>query len=138
MAWIQREISLPPYQKGCHPITHEVLSALPELEKFQIGLLNIFIRHTSASLTLNENADPDVPADLEKVMNCLAPEDFPYAHTIEGPDDMPAHLKTSLTDASLNNSHQLRPALPGYLAGHFSLGAPTTIVGTSDYANHKW
>ena len=101
MAWIQREIRLPPYQKGCHPVTHEVLAALPELEKFQIGLLNVFIRHTSASLTLNENADPDVPADLEKAINSLAPEDFPYTHTIEGPDDMPAHLKVALTDASL-------------------------------------
>jgi secondary thiamine-phosphate synthase enzyme len=101
MAWIQREIKLPPFRKGCHPITREVLAALPELKQFQIGLLNVFIRHTSASLTLNENADPDVPDDLERAINSLAPEDFPYAHTVEGPDDMPAHLKTSLTDASL-------------------------------------
>lgn len=101
MAWIQREIKLPSHKKGCHPITREVLAALPELGQFQIGLLNIFIQHTSASLTLNENADPDVPDDLERAMNSLAPEDFPYAHTIEGSDDMPAHLKTSLTDTSL-------------------------------------
>ena len=101
MAWIQREIKLPPFRKGCYPITREVLAALPELEQFQIGLLNVFIRHTSASLTLNENADPDVPIDLEKAIDSLAPENFPYAHTVEGPDDMPAHLKTSLTDASL-------------------------------------
>ena len=101
MAWIQREIKLSPLKKGCHPITSDILAALPELEQFQIGLLHIFIRHTSASLTLNENADPDVPADLEKAINSLAPESFPYAHTVEGPDDMPAHLKASLTDVSL-------------------------------------
>lgn len=67
----------------------------------KIGLCNIFLQHTSASLTINENADPDVPIDLARVLDTLARENFPYRHTTEGPDDMPAHVKTSLTDSSL-------------------------------------
>jgi secondary thiamine-phosphate synthase enzyme len=98
VAWLQREIQLPGFTQGCHPITREVVAALPELADFKVGLLHVFIQHTSASLTLNENADPDVPADLQRVMDSLAPEGFPYAHTVEGRDDMPAHVKVSLTD----------------------------------------
>jgi len=71
------------------------------LRRIQAGLLHVFIQHTSASLTINENADPDVPADLERSFNALAPEDFPYAHTCEGPDDMPAHVKSCLLGSSL-------------------------------------
>ncbi len=102
MVWIQREISLPPFSRGCHPITRHVLEALPELERLKVGLLNVFLRHTSASLTLNENADPDVPDDLERALNRVAPEDAPYLHTIEGRDDMPAHVKCSLLGCSVN------------------------------------
>jgi secondary thiamine-phosphate synthase enzyme len=74
---------------------------LPELVNFEMGLLHAFLQHTSASLTINENADPDVPADLESSLSVIAPEDFPYRHTIEGPDDMPAHVKTSLLGSSV-------------------------------------
>lgn len=101
MSWLQREIQLPAVGQGCHPITREIVAALPELRRFKIGLLHVFIEHTSASLTLNENADPDVPADLQRVFDSLASEEFPYYHTIEGRDDMPAHVKTSLTGCSL-------------------------------------
>ena len=92
-AWIQRTIELPPHSRGFHLITQEVLAALPELEQIETGLLHVFMQHTSASLTINENADPDVPADLESSFSSIAPEDFPYRHTCEGPDDMPAHVE---------------------------------------------
>jgi secondary thiamine-phosphate synthase enzyme len=82
-------------------ITRHVVEALPELADVKTGLLHVFIQHTSASLSINENADPDVPVDLGRVLDRLAPEDFPYRHTVEGPDDMPAHVKASLTDNSL-------------------------------------
>ncbi len=101
MTWIQREISLPAFPQGCHQITREIVDALPELKQVKVGLLHLFLQHTSASLTLNENADPDVPRDLERLLGTLASESFPYRHTIEGPDDMPAHAKTSLTDSGL-------------------------------------
>ena len=101
MPWFQREISLPRQPRGFHLITDDVLAALPELEQIRAGLLHVFIQHTSASLSINENADPDVPADLESSFNAIAPEDFPYRHTCEGPDDMPAHVKASLLGSSL-------------------------------------
>lgn len=101
MVWLQREIQMPAVRQGCHPITREVIAALPELKQIKIGLLHLFIQHTSASLTLNENADPDVPIDLQRMLDSVVPEEFPYSHTIEGPDDMPAHVKTSLTDSSV-------------------------------------
>lgn len=101
MVWLQRDLQLPPLGPGVHPISREILAALPEIATLKVGLLHVFILHTSASLTLNENADPDVPEDLHRALDALAPEDFPYAHTMEGPDDMPAHVKTSLTDSSL-------------------------------------
>ena len=102
MSWLQRDVQLPPLAQGCHPITRLVVEALPELSKIKVGLLHVFVQHTSASLTINENADPDVPADLTRGLAALVPEDFPYQHTIEGPDDMPAHLKTSVTDSALS------------------------------------
>jgi secondary thiamine-phosphate synthase enzyme len=101
VAWLHREISLPAYPKGVHSISRQILEALPELEKIQIGLLHVFIKHTSASLTINENADPDVLVDLDRVMDTVAVEDFPYYHREEGPDDMPAHVKSSLFGCSL-------------------------------------
>jgi len=102
MAWIQRNVALTSRTRGCHLITREVLAALPELAKFRVGLLQVFIQHTSASLTINENADSDVRHDLESSLNALAPEDFPYVHTLEGPDDMPAHVKASLMGSSVS------------------------------------
>lgn len=101
MAWVHRTIELEPKSRGFNLVTQEVLSALPELLAFDVGLLHVFIQHTSASLTINENADPDVPADLESSLSAIAPENFPFRHTCEGPDDMPAHVKSSLLGSSL-------------------------------------
>lgn len=100
--WIQRQISLPAVSRGCHLVTRHIVDALPELRDFRVGLLHVFIQHTSASLTINENADPDVRVDLETAINIIAPENMPFVHTIEGPDDMPAHVKSSLFGASLS------------------------------------
>ena len=98
MSWLQREIRLDPRPRGFHLITREVVGALqPELSEVQAGLLHLFIRHTSASLTLNENASPDVRRDFDAFFDDVVREDAPYwTHTMEGPDDMPAHIKASL------------------------------------------
>ena len=101
MSWFQKQMTLKPRARGFHLITSEVVESLPEIANVRVGLLQVFIRHTSASLTINENADSDVPRDLESSLNTLAPEDFPYVHTIEGPDDMPAHVKASLMGSSV-------------------------------------
>jgi secondary thiamine-phosphate synthase enzyme len=93
---------LPAFSRGFHLITREVLAALPELPNIEVGLLHVFLQHTSASLTINENADPDVPADLESSLSALVPEEFPYRHTSEGPDDMPAHVKAMLLGSSVS------------------------------------
>ena len=100
--WIQKQISLAPRSRGCHLVTREVLQQFPELAQFRVGILHVFIQHTSASLTINENADADVRHDLESSLNAIAPEDFPYVHTLEGPDDMPAHVKASLMGSSVS------------------------------------
>jgi secondary thiamine-phosphate synthase enzyme len=96
MPWTQRNLTLTAHERGFHLITREIINALPELARVSVGLLHVFIQHTSASLTINENADPDVPVDLESSFSAIAPEDFPYQHTMEGPDDMPAHVKAAL------------------------------------------
>lgn len=101
MSWFQHQLTLPAYRRGFHLITRQVVEAIPELSSIQVGLLHVFIRHTSASLTINENADPDVQTDLESSFNAIAPEDFPYVHTCEGPDDMPAHVKASMLGSSV-------------------------------------
>lgn len=101
MAWYQHQLVLPAYRRGFHQITRHVLDGIPEVRTIRIGLLQVFIQHTSASLTVNENADPDVPRDLEASFNDIAPEEFPYVHTCEGPDDMPAHVKNSLLGCSV-------------------------------------
>ncbi len=102
MAWYQRRLELPAYRRGFHLITHHVAAGMPELANVKIGVFHVFIQHTSASLTINENADSDVPVDLERSMNAIAPEDFPYVHTMEGPDDMPAHVKAALLGSSVS------------------------------------
>ena len=102
MPWMQRQIALSARSRGFHLITGEVLAAVPEVKGLGVGLLHVFIRHTSASLTINENADSDVRHDLESSLNAIAPEDFPYVHTIEGPDDMPAHVKAALLGSSVS------------------------------------
>lgn len=99
--WVQKTLSLSPRRRGCHLITSNVESALPELADCQVGLLHLFLQHTSASLCINENADPDVRADLEMALNEVAPETLPYRHTLEGPDDMPAHVKAALVGTEL-------------------------------------
>src|SRR5918912_4085347 len=100
--WLQREITLRPRPRGFHLVTREVLEAVPEIQRLQVGLLHVFIRHTSASLTLNENASPDVRADFNAWFDAVVPEDAAYwTHTVEGPDDMPAHIKASLLGPSL-------------------------------------
>src|SRR5919202_5482682 len=99
--WFQREITLRPRPRGFHLVTGEIESAVPELRDLRIGLAHLFIRHTSASLTLNENASPDVRRDFETWMNDAVPERFAWTHTLEGADDMPAHVKASLMGPSL-------------------------------------
>jgi secondary thiamine-phosphate synthase enzyme len=101
MPWYQQEIRLPAFRRGFHLITDEVCAAVPELREITIGLMHVFILHTSASLSINENADPDVPRDLETAFNLIAREDLPYRHTMEGPDDMPAHVKASMLGSSV-------------------------------------
>jgi secondary thiamine-phosphate synthase enzyme len=99
--WFQTEIQLPSFSRGLHPITHIVLDAVPEIAGVHVGLLHVFLKHTSASLSINENADPDVLVDLDRVLDTLAPESFPYQHTVEGLNDMPSHVKSSLLGCSL-------------------------------------
>lgn len=99
--WIQRKISLPAARRGFHLVTDHILQAVPELQQIEIGWMQVFIQHTSASLTINENADPDVRVDFETAMNHAVPESLPYVHTLEGPDDMPAHVKASMMGASV-------------------------------------
>ena len=96
MSWCQRTTLLPAAPRGFHLITDHIQQAIPEIHSCRAGLLHVFIQHTSASLTINENADPDVRVDMESSINAIVPEQFPYIHTLEGPDDMPAHIKSSL------------------------------------------
>lgn len=100
--WLQREIQLPEKKRGFHLITTEILDNFSELHQLRVGLLHLFILHTSASLSINENADPDVRVDMETCFNHLVPErGLPLTHTLEGLDDMPAHVKASILGSSL-------------------------------------
>lgn len=102
MKSFQKEITLKPHVRGFHLITHQILEQVPEIKEINIGWIQLFIKHTSASLTINENADPSVRTDFESHMNEMVPEDAPYyIHTYEGSDDMPAHIKASLMGASV-------------------------------------
>ena len=101
MSWHQRNVSLRPRPRGVHLVTEEIIDALPELSGLRMGLAHLFIRHTSASLTLNENASPDVRRDFETWFDAAVPEDFAWTHTLEGSDDMPAHVKAALMGSSL-------------------------------------
>jgi secondary thiamine-phosphate synthase enzyme len=101
--WLHRDITLRARPRGFHLVTDEVLDALPEVRDLRVGLCHLFIRHTSASLTLNENASPDVRRDFEMWFDRAVPEDMPgWTHTLEGPDDMPAHVKAALLGPSLS------------------------------------
>ncbi len=134
--WIQKQFSLPAKPRGFHLITREVLEQIPEIKQLRVGLLHLFILHTSASLTINENADPDVRTDMETVFNHLAPErGLPLVHTIEGPDDMPAHVKASLLGAStsvpITGGQLTLGTWQGiYLCEHRNHGGPRRLVAT--------
>lgn len=134
--WIQRELTLEPRARGFHLITGEVLSALPEVTGMAVGLLHLLIRHTSASLTLNENASPEVRRDLQAWFNDAVPERSSlWTHTLEGSDDMPAHVKASLLGSSLTI-----PVTGGrlalgtwqgvYLCEHRNCGGERSVVAT--------
>ncbi|MFC4455061.1 secondary thiamine-phosphate synthase enzyme YjbQ [Deinococcus sonorensis] len=100
--WLSRDLTLRPYPRGFHLITREVMAALPELSGVQAGLLHLHLQHTSASLTLNENASPEVRRDFERYFNHAVPDGWPaFEHTLEGPDDMAAHIKAALLGPSL-------------------------------------
>jgi secondary thiamine-phosphate synthase enzyme len=135
MAWFQQEIRLAPRRRGFHLITADIEAALPQLRSLRVGLLHVFIQHTSASLSINENADPDVPRDLEMAFNEIARDDFPYVHTIEGPDDMPAHVKASMLGSSVSVPIRDGGLLLGtwqgiYLCEHRDRGSPRRLVLT--------
>lgn len=136
MSWQQKEINLKPRNRGFHLITDEVISQVPELSEYKTGLLHIFICHTSASLTLNENASPDVRTDFESHFNEMVPENQPYyRHTLEGSDDMPAHIKSSLLGNSI--ILPLKNGKPGlgtwqgiYLCEHRNSGGSRKLIIT--------
>jgi secondary thiamine-phosphate synthase enzyme len=134
--WIQRELTLRPRPRGFHLVTDEVVSGVPELGDVRVGLAHLFIRHTSASLTLNENASPDVRDDFESWFHDSVPEDAPYwTHTIEGPDDMPAHIKASLLGPALtipvSDGRLALGTWQGvYLCEHRERGGPRSLVVT--------
>ena len=135
MAWLQEHVRLAPRRRGFHLITAEVEAALPGLSPVRVGLLHVFIQHTSASLCINENADPDVPHDLEMAFNQIAREDFPYVHTIEGPDDMPAHVKAAMLGSSvtvpITDGRLCLGTWQGiYLCEHRDHGGPRRLVLT--------
>lgn len=130
----QREFSLQAQARGYHLITSELLSHLPNLP--QTGLLHIFIKHTSAALTINENADPSVRIDFENIFNKIVPENMPFlTHTMEGPDDMPAHIKAAMMDSSVtipisNGQLNLGTWQGVYLCEFRNHGSPRKIVAT--------
>ncbi len=134
--WVQKQIVLAPKPRGFHLITRELLAQLPELKEFRVGIAQFFLCHTSASLTLNENADPSVRADMEAHFAHFVPENAPYyRHTLEGPDDMPAHIKSSLLGTSvvvpIGNGRLLLGTWQGiYLGEHRDRAGARTVVAT--------
>jgi secondary thiamine-phosphate synthase enzyme len=136
MDWFQKEIILKPKPRGFHLITSEIQGQIPELSQFEVGLAHIFIKHTSASLALNENADPSVRRDLESHFNQLAPENARhYTHVFEGSDDMPAHIKAVLLGSSVtvpisNGRFNLGVWQGVYLCEHRDRGGRRQLVVT--------
>lgn len=134
--WHQQDLHFAPRSAGFHLVTSEVIAQLPALAEFDIGLLHLFIQHTSASLALNENADPDVRGDLQRHFDVLAPRDAPYyEHTLEGPDDMPAHIKAVLIGGAISVPIRGGRLALGtwqgiYLCEHRDHGAERTVVAT--------
>ena len=134
--WYQTELRLRPQIRGFHLITRDIEQALEPLQQVDMGLLHVFIKHTSASLTINENADPTVRSDFEQVFNRLVPENAPYyEHTLEGSDDLPAHIKSSLLGPELtipirNGQLTLGTWQGIYLCEHRDQGGSRTLVLT--------
>ena len=134
--WVQKQIRLRARSRGFHLVTDEIMQQLPELSNFRVGMMHIFIQHTSASLTINENADRTVREDFEDFFNHTVPENEPYyRHTDEGSDDLPAHLKASLLGCGLNipvtNGRLNLGTWQGvYLCEHRNCGGSRTIVIT--------
>lgn len=137
MKWIQKSIKLPAKPRGFHIITHEIERQIPELRDLRIGVAHIFIQHTSASLSINENASSDVRLDMESHFNEMVPENAPYyRHTFEGPDDMPAHIKASLLGSSVtvpvsNGQFNLGTWQGIYLCEHRDHGGSRRLVVTA-------
>jgi secondary thiamine-phosphate synthase enzyme len=135
--WIQREIRLRARPRGYHLVTSEILDAVPEIESVSRGIATVFMKHTSASLTLNENASPDVRRDFGAWFDRAVPDGADYfSHTLEGPDDMPAHIKASLTDSSLtipvtDGALALGTWQGIYLCEHRDSGGARTVVFTA-------
>ncbi len=136
MGWIQKELRLQARNRGFHLVTNELVAQLPELGEFRVGLAHFFIQHTSASLALNENAEPEVRTDMEAHFNQLVPENQPYyTHNYEGPDDMPAHLKAVLIGPSItvpitNGLLNLGTWQGIYLCEHRNRGGARRVVVT--------
>ncbi len=135
MSWHQTDLRLTPRHRGFHLVTPEIERALADMPACRVGLLHLFLQHTSASLSINENADPDVPRDLEMAFRTIAPESLPYVHTCEGPDDMPAHVKCSMIGASLtvpvtNGRLRLGTWQGIYLCEHRAHGGSRRLVLT--------
>lgn len=136
MSWFQKEIRMSPKPRGFHKVTREIEEQVPELAGFSVGIAHIFIKHTSASLTLNENADPDVRLDMESYFNKIVPENAPYfRHTTEGSEDMPAHIKSVMLGASLtipikNGKLNLGTWQGIYLCEHRNYGGARSVVVT--------
>jgi secondary thiamine-phosphate synthase enzyme len=133
----QKEVRLPPFSRGFHIITRHIEQEFAELRQIKTGLLHVFIQHTSASLTINENADPTVREDFESHMNKVVPENAPYyEHTLEGPDDMPAHIKASMMGSSVsvpitNGRLNLGTWQGIYLCEHRNRGGQRKLVLTA-------
>jgi secondary thiamine-phosphate synthase enzyme len=135
VSWSQHPITLEARPRGVHLVTSEIVRAVPALRELRVGLAHVFIRHSSASLALNENASADVRRDFETWLSAAVPEDFAWTHTLEGPDDMPAHIKASLMGPSLT-----LPIAGGrlalgtwqgiYLCEHRDRGGPRSLVVT--------
>lgn len=133
--WLQKAVTIPQQKRGCHVITRKILAEVPEISKFEVGLANFFIMHTSASLTINENASSDVPLDLNDSLDRIVPEGNMYRHLDEGYDDMPAHVKSSLMGPSLtipiNKGRLALGTWQGiYLNEHRNYGGSRTIIVT--------
>jgi secondary thiamine-phosphate synthase enzyme len=137
MIWVQKEVQLDARPRGFHLVTRDVERAVPELRDIRAGIAHVFIKHTSASLTLNENASPDVRRDFESWFDSAVPEDAPYwTHTLEGADDMPAHIKASLLGPSVTLPVAAGSFAVGtwqgiYLCEHRDSGGPRRLMVTA-------